>query len=66
MPLYEFECDECKETIEVIQHFDDPPPDHCEKPMKRVFGGNRVAFDLKGECWAKDGYTKKSNEQKNL
>jgi putative FmdB family regulatory protein len=62
MALYEFKCTICDETIEVIQKFNDEPPEHCGEPMERVLAGGNVGIELKGDCWAKDGYTKKKKK----
>ena len=62
MPLYEYECSQCKaltgteKTLEVKQSHKDPPPicDSCGQTMtKRIVKGS---FQLKGSGWAKDGY----------
>jgi len=29
MPIYEYECDSCGRTIEVLQGLSDPPPESC-------------------------------------
>lgn len=31
MPIYEYECEKCKQQIEVLQKADDPPVETCEK-----------------------------------
>ena len=31
MPLYEYECTNCKERVEIIQRISDPPYSHCPK-----------------------------------
>ena len=31
MPLYEYECEACKQRFEVIQKFSDPPPETCAR-----------------------------------
>jgi putative FmdB family regulatory protein len=64
MPLYVFKCVKCEEEIEVLQKYDDPAPQHCEQDMERVLAGGNISIELKGECWAKDGYTKKAKEPK--
>ena len=62
MAMYEFVCESCGEVVEVIQHYEDEPPkcDHCDLTMKRVLSGGHITLDFKGECWAKDGYTKRT------
>ena len=60
MPIYEFECKECHIVVERLV-LGDPPPPKCPKCLakmkKRVSLGT---FVLKGDGWAKDGYSKKS------
>lgn len=58
MPLFEFECSECKEKIEVIQKFDDPPPEHCDKPMIKVLSGGRIGLEFKGKGFYETDYKK--------
>jgi len=31
MPIYEYECEKCKEHSEALQKFSDPPLETCEK-----------------------------------
>ncbi len=30
MPIYEYECEKCKEHLEILQKTDDPPKETCE------------------------------------
>ncbi len=63
MPIYEYICQKCNKEIEIIQHFDDSPPEceECGDEMEKVM--SLSSFVLKGDCWYKDGYTKrKTNE----
>lgn len=49
MPTYEYACTSCKNRIEVVQSFRDPPLDTCDlcgSPLKRVF--HPVGIVLKG------------------
>ena len=39
MPIYEFECEECKRIEESPQKIDDPAPECHHKPMKRLISG---------------------------
>ncbi|MGE5359333.1 MAG: FmdB family zinc ribbon protein [Bacteroidales bacterium] len=63
MPLYEYQCDACGATFEMIhQRFSDPPVDTC-----RVCGGGPVhkllsapAIQFKGSGWYVTDYAKKS------
>jgi putative FmdB family regulatory protein len=59
MPLYLYECDNCKHPVELLQKYTDAPPDVClecgaAECMKRIIG--RPNFELKGGGWAKDLY----------
>jgi len=38
MPLYEFQCDNCDKTIEVLARYNDAPPVCCETFMRRFYG----------------------------
>ena len=53
MPLYEYECDACKQRFEVIQKFSDPPPDTCTRcgkgPVHRQVSTPAIQF--KGSGW---------------
>lgn len=55
MPLYEFECEKCGERKEVIQNYQDDPPEHCEQPMKRLLSGSR-GLVFKGKGFYKTDY----------
>lgn len=59
MPVYTYECEECKERTEELQRISDPVPETCPKCKQK--GTLRRAmslsnFQLKGSGWAKDGY----------
>jgi putative FmdB family regulatory protein len=57
MPLYEYECTECKRHTEKIQKFSDPEITqcpHCGGPLERVLSAPAIAF--KGGGWYADGY----------
>ena len=58
MPLYEYECKQCKKHTEKIQKFSDAEITdcpHCDGPLERVVSA--AAFSLKGGGWYKDGYS---------
>jgi len=60
VPIYVYECKECEAEMEVIQKIADPPPEACEKceakgTLNRKLGVSN--FQLKGDGWAKDGYS---------
>jgi putative FmdB family regulatory protein len=57
MPLYEYECTQCKRHTEKIQKFSDleiTVCPHCGGPLERVISAPAIAF--KGGGWFKDGY----------
>ena len=57
MPLYEYECTQCKRHTEKIQKFSDPEITacpHCGGPLERVISAAAISF--KGGGWFKDGY----------
>jgi putative FmdB family regulatory protein len=53
MPLYEYECEACKQRFEVIQKFSDPAPEACARcgkgPVHRQFSTPAIQF--KGSGW---------------
>lgn len=58
MPIYEYQCTECEQEIEVIQKMTDDPLTTCETCQgllrKKV---SLSGFALKGGGWYKDGYS---------
>jgi len=57
MPLYEYECTQCKRHTEKIQKFSDPEITecpHCGGPLERVVSAPAISF--KGGGWFADGY----------
>jgi putative FmdB family regulatory protein len=57
MPLYEYECKQCKRHTEKIQKFSDPEITecpHCGGLLERVISAPAVSF--KGGGWFADGY----------
>jgi len=61
MPLYEYECKQCKRHTEKIQKFSDAEITicpHCGGPLERVISAPAIAF--KGGGWYKDGYSSAS------
>jgi putative FmdB family regulatory protein len=57
MPLYEYECTQCKRHTEKIQKFSDPEITacpHCGGPLERVLSAPAISF--KGGGWYADGY----------
>jgi putative FmdB family regulatory protein len=57
MPLYEYECTQCKRHTEKIQKFSDPEITqcpHCGGLLERVVSAPAISF--KGSGWFADGY----------
>lgn len=66
MPIYEYQCDECKESLEMLRKISDAPLLECPacgKPAlrKKV---SAAAFRLKGGGWYETDF--KTSGQKNL
>ena len=70
MPLYEYQCEQCGHKFEKIVKFSSPDPlctvalptetegilERCDGKTKKLI--SKSNFQLKGEGWYKDGYTK--------
>ena len=58
MPLYDFQCNECKHLFVVLQKYVDPNPicEKCEEPTTKII--SETSFILKGDGWYRDGYSK--------
>ena len=58
MPIYEFKCKKCNNSIELIQKYDEKAPtcDKCGEILSRAVSRN--SFRLKGGGWHEDGYSK--------
>lgn len=62
MPLYEYRCSKCGETIEVIQKLSDPPLQNCTKcggNVTKLLSGPAIQF--KGAGWYITDYARKGN-----
>ena len=63
MPLYEYECESCKNRFEKIVKYSDPPLDTCPKcgkgPVRKLFSSPAIQF--KGSGWYITDYAKKSS-----
>ncbi len=59
MPTYVFECLQCGSQREEVMSFKDLESKKfkCHGKMKRII--TSAAFHLMGNCWARDGYTRK-------
>lgn len=60
MPQYEYKCRCCGNEFEVDQKITDEPLTDCKKclvcALYRLIP-NKTGFVLKGDSWAKDGYS---------
>jgi putative FmdB family regulatory protein len=58
MPVYEYECNECKKIIEVQQRLADAPLKVCPEcgaGLRKLISTS--SFQLKGGGWYSDGYS---------
>jgi len=65
MPLYEYQCTECNERLEIIQKLSEPPHTLCPKcggEMRKLFSAPAIQF--KGSGWYKTDYANKSTSTK--
>ena len=63
MPLYEYQCTQCKERAEILQKFSDPPYSHCAKcggDMRKLQSSPAIQF--KGSGFYKTDYATKKSE----
>jgi len=66
MPLYDYECEACNHVQEITHNIHEKVTEYfcpkCDKvsQMKKIMSS--LNFTLSGDCWAKDGYTKKSDK----
>ncbi|HUP49139.1 MAG TPA: FmdB family zinc ribbon protein [Thermoanaerobaculia bacterium] len=47
MPLYEYECRQCGERVEILQRISDPPYAHCPKcggEMRKLLSSPAIQF----------------------
>lgn len=62
MPIYEYKCEHCDETFEVLQKFNEDPLTECvlchEGPVKKLISVS--SFVLKGSGFYVNDYAKKS------
>jgi putative FmdB family regulatory protein len=64
MPLYEYKCDSCGATFEVIQRFSDPPIETCRAcggPVHKVLSAPAIQF--KGPGWYVTDYARKGTTE---
>ena len=61
MPIYEYECDECNNRIEVMQKVSDPPLTECRAcrgPLRKIVSPAGLLF--KGSGWYVTDYARKN------
>lgn len=59
MPIYEYGCDQCRETFEISQKISEAPLGACPKcggPVQKLI--SRTSFQLKGGGWYATDYKK--------
>jgi putative FmdB family regulatory protein len=58
MPTYNYQCENCKHEVEVVQKMSDPPLTSCpeckKEELKKVIKSTG-GFQLKGNGWFKSG-----------
>ena len=62
MPLYEYQCTECKQKIEILQKFSDPLLSECSEcggELERVLSVPSIRF--KGSGWYVTDYSGKNS-----
>jgi putative FmdB family regulatory protein len=64
MPTYTYECNKCDLVTDIFHSMNQEitPCVQCGDVMKRI--PTAPSFQLKGECWARDGYSKKPPAKK--
>jgi putative FmdB family regulatory protein len=63
MPLYEYQCTQCAERVEILQRFSDPQNSHCPKcggEMRKLQSAPSLQF--KGPGFYKTDYASKPAE----
>ena len=63
MPLYEYQCQNCSERVEILQRISDPPYAHCPKcggEMRKLLSAPAIQF--KGSGFYKTDYASSSSK----
>jgi putative FmdB family regulatory protein len=63
MPLYEYRCESCNKTHEIIQKFSDAPLQdcpECQGPVEKLM--SLASFALKGSGWYTTDYARKGKK----
>jgi len=60
MPIYEYDCDTCDKSVEVLQKMTASAPrcDECNDAPRMKRKVSRTTFLLRGGGWADDGYSR--------
>ncbi|HUP58272.1 MAG TPA: zinc ribbon domain-containing protein [Bdellovibrionota bacterium] len=64
MPLYEYRCESCNKTHEIMQKFSDPPVQdcpECQGPVEKIM--SLSSFALKGSGWYTTDYRRKGKTE---
>ena len=64
MPLYEYQCQDCKHEFETIQKASDPIKKKCPKcggRLRKIISASALQF--KGKGWYVTDYSKKSGDK---
>lgn len=62
MPIYEYECGKCGNTLEVLQNFSEKPLAKCPQCSGKLHKLiSQSTFHLKGSGWYVTDYAKKSS-----
>src|SRR5262245_32509490 len=65
MPIYEYVCEKCGQSMEAIQRLSDPPLEVCEKCGGRLRKKvSAPAFQFKGTGWYVTDYARKGDSGK--
>jgi len=59
MPVFEFKCPICERNLSIKDRYENLTEVKCEICDVKMIRVYEPHFHLKGECWEKDGYTKK-------
>ncbi|MDA0712604.1 MAG: zinc ribbon domain-containing protein [bacterium] len=68
MPIYEYYCDSCAHTEEILQKVNELPPEECSECHKKGSLRKKVSqtsFQLKGGGWYSDLYASTKPESDN-
>jgi putative FmdB family regulatory protein len=66
MPIYEYRCHKCGQTLEIMQKFSDTPLSRCPQcngKISKII--SNCAFHLKGSGWYVTDYKKNDSSWKN-